>query len=378
MKAVIMAGGKGTRLRPLTARFPKPMVQLLGRPCIEYTLQLLKEHGITEIAITIQYLSSVIRDYLGDGSKYGVRLHYFEEHKPMGTAGGVLNAKEFLDERFLVISGDALTDFNLSEAMAFHENKRALATIILTQVESPCDFGVVLTQSDGKILRFLEKPKSNEIFTNTVNTGIYVFEKEILNWIPNNVSYDFGKELFPRLVAENVPFYGYSLDGYWSDVGSLHQYRQTQIDMLSGKTSLRVGGEYLGNGVWMGQNVQLHTDVKLNGPAFIGDGTIIQSKGQIGPYTVIGHNTMIGKSVQIANSIVWNKVEIGDSSVISGSMLGDGTKIEPGVILLGGTICASEGSRGITSTGKRAGWSKSSLSADSSQLQEFWQVPSSV
>ncbi|QRF23908.1 nucleotidyltransferase family protein [Alicyclobacillus sp. TC] len=252
MKAVIMVGGKGTRLRPLTARFPKPMVQLLGRPCIEYTLQLLKEHGITEIAITIQYLSSVIRDYLGDGSKYGVRLHYFEEHKPMGTAGGVLNAKEFLDERFLVISGDALTDFNLSEAMAFHENKRALATIILTQVESPCDFGVVLTQSDGKILHFLEKSKSNEIFTNTVNTGIYVFEKEILNWIPNNVSYDFGKELFPRLVAENAPFYGYSLDGYWSDVGSLHQYRQTQIDMLSGKTSLRVGGEYLRNGVWMG------------------------------------------------------------------------------------------------------------------------------
>lgn len=240
MKAVIMAGGQGTRLRPLTNRMPKPMVPLLDRPCMEYIIDLLKKHGITEIAVTLQYLPQVIQQHFGDGSSSGVRLHYFEETAPLGTAGSVKNASDFLDETFLVISGDALTDFDLTSAIQHHREYKALATMVLTQVDDPTRFGVVTTDEQGRVTRFQEKPSWDEVFSNTVNTGIYILEPQILGFFESDVVYDFGKQLFPDLLEQGIPLYGYVGQGYWSDIGTPEQYRETQIDMIYGRVDVDI------------------------------------------------------------------------------------------------------------------------------------------
>lgn len=241
MKGVIMAGGKGTRLRPLTCNIPKPMVPLIYKPVMEYSIDLLKKHGITEIAVTLQYLPEVIKEYFGDGSKFGVALHYFEEASPLGTAGSIKNAQKFLDERFIVISGDALTDFDLSKGIMFHENKSALVTIFMKQVDCPIDYGVIMTNESDEIIRFLEKPTWDEVFSDTVNTGIYVLEPEVLQYLKEDVPTDFSKDLFPFLIEENFPIYGYKAEGYWSDVGTFYSYRNTQFDMLENKVNVCLG-----------------------------------------------------------------------------------------------------------------------------------------
>ncbi|MCW2279298.1 nucleotidyltransferase family protein [Heliophilum fasciatum] len=234
MKAVIMAGGLGTRLRPLTDKMPKPMVPILGRPAMEYALLLLKAHGITDIAATLCYYPDLIKEYFGDGSRFGVNLRYFVETEPLGTAGSVKQAKDFLDDTFFVISGDGITDINLTEVANQHQASGAKASMALTTVEDPTQFGIVITDESDKIVRFIEKPKQDEVFSNTINTGIYVLEPEIFQYIPDGF-YDFSKNLFPKLMEKNVPFYGFKSDGYWKDIGTLEQYRQVQIDLENGQ-----------------------------------------------------------------------------------------------------------------------------------------------
>lgn len=238
MKAVIMAGGKGTRLSPLTRKIPKPMVPLLNRPVMEYAIELLKAHGFTEIAVTVHHMSNAIRDYFGDGSNFGVRLYYFEEEIPLGTAGSVKYAESFVDETFLVLSGDALTDIDLTEVLSFHRSKKAMGTIVLASVEIPLEYGVVTTDADGQVVRFLEKPDWSEVFSDTVNTGIYVLEPEIFRYYDANVAFDFGRDLFPLLLMMECPLYGYLAEGYWTDIGNLPQYRQAQSDMLERKVKV--------------------------------------------------------------------------------------------------------------------------------------------
>lgn len=235
MKAVIMAGGKGTRLRPLTCHLPKPMVPLIGKPCMAYTIDLLKKHGIYDIAITMQYKPEMIRDYFGDGRTFGVNMHYFQETTPLGTAGSVKNAQPFLDDTFIVISGDALTDVDLRQALNFHKQKGAKATLVLTRVSHPLEYGVVMTDDEGRIVKFLEKPSWGEVFSDTVNTGIYILEPELLERVPHGLTFDFSQQLFPALLEDDDALFGYISSGYWSDIGNLQQYRQTQFDMLDGK-----------------------------------------------------------------------------------------------------------------------------------------------
>lgn len=238
MKAVIMAGGKGTRLQPLTSKIPKPMVPLFSKPVMEYSIELLKRHGITKIAITLHYLPNIIKKYFGDGSRFGVELHYFEETHPLGTAGSIKNAEQFLDECFVVISGDALTDFNLSQGIAFHQSKKALATIFIKKVEVPLDYGVIMTNKDDEIIKFLEKPALEEVFSDTVNTGIYVLEPEIFSFLEQGVATDFSRDLFPLLMKKNVPLFGYEAEGYWSDVGNPSTYQKAHFDMLNKKIKI--------------------------------------------------------------------------------------------------------------------------------------------
>jgi mannose-1-phosphate guanylyltransferase / phosphomannomutase len=327
MKAVIMAGGKGTRLRPLTWHLPKPMVPLLDRPCMEYSIDLLKRHGITEIAVTVQYLPHVIKNHFGDGSDYGVKLHFFEETTPLGTAGSVKNAEDFLDETFLVISGDALTDFNLSKAIAYHKEKQAIATLVLTKVDVPIEYGVVMTDDDGKIIRFLEKPSWSEVFSDTVNTGIYILEPEVLKLFEKDQEFDFSKNLFPLLMKNKLPLYGYTAEGYWSDIGNLNQYRQTQFDMLNGAVDIELKGKEFAPGVRVGESVRIHPDANVKGPAFIGDGTVVEAGAQISPNTVVGRFNHIEEGAVIERSVVWNGNHIGKSASLEGATLCSGIRI---------------------------------------------------
>ncbi len=237
-----MAGGKGTRLRPLTCNIPKPMVPLCHKPVMEYGIELLKANGITEIAVTLQYLPEIIKNYFGDGSEFGVKLHYFEEESPLGTAGSIKNAEAFLDEPFVVLSGDVLTDFNLSKGIAFHHEKGALVTVFMKPVCTPFDYGIIKTNDTGEIIRFLEKPKWNEVFSNTINTGIYVVDPEIFHYLEQGISTDFSSDLFPRLLQEKQALFAYKADGYWSDVGNLKTYRETQFDMLTKKVKVTLPG----------------------------------------------------------------------------------------------------------------------------------------
>ena len=330
MKAVIMAGGKGTRLNPLTRHLPKPMVPLLDRPCMEYIIDLLKRHGITEIAVTLQYLPQVIMNRFGDGSGYGVQLYYFEETAPLGTAGSLKNAEKFLDETFLVISGDSLTDFNLTEAIAFHKERRAIGTLVLSRVDVPLEYGVVMTREDGKIIRFLEKPSWSEVFSDTVNTGIYILEPEILQFFAKGEKFDFSKDLFPLVLKNNLALYGYVAKGYWSDIGSLAQFRHTQFDMLNGLVDVQIKGVKIMPGVWVGKDVKIHRGVRIEGPAFIGDGTVIEPAAKIGPYAVLGRYNRVEQGVVIERTALFNRNYIGRSASLSGAVLCSGTHIGAG------------------------------------------------
>lgn len=317
-----MAGGKGTRLRPLTCRIPKPMVPLLDRPCMAYTIELLREHGITQIAVTTQYMPEVIRGYFGDGEAFGVELHYFDELTPLGTAGSVKNASAFLDERFIVVSGDALTDIDLGQAVAFHERREAMATIVLTRVDQPLEYGVVMTDETGRISRFLEKPDWSEVFSDTVNTGIYVLEPEVLRWIAPDREQDFSNDLFPLLMRRGEALYGYAAEGYWSDVGSLVQYRQSQFDMLDGKVRVHIAGREVRPGLYIGDNVTMPERlVDGSGPGYIGNGTVLEDGVRLGPYVVLGQGNRIGGGSAMSRTIVWDHCRIEGGSDLTGATL---------------------------------------------------------
>jgi len=333
MKAVIMAGGKGTRLRPLTCNKPKPMVPLLNRPVMEYAIDLLKKHGIYEIAVTLQYLPEAIKDYFGDGSAFGVKLYYFEETLPLGTAGSVKNAEEFLDETFIVVSGDGLTDVNLKEAIAFHQARESLATLILTRVDAPLEYGVVITQPNGKIVRFLEKPSWGEVFSDTVNTGMYVLEPKIFQYYPRDTFFDFSKDLFPLLMNHGEPLYGYVAKGYWCDIGNLTQYRQTQFDMLDGKVEVSIHGRQIAPAIWVGENVSISNPERIEGPLFIADNCLIEEGVHLGQYTVLGENNIVKSGSSLKRTVLWHnnyldkKVELRGATLCSHITVRDNTAL---------------------------------------------------
>src|SRR3990172_8549116 len=229
MKAVVMAGGEGTRLRPLTSNQPKPMVSIVGKPCMEHILELLRAHDFEEVVVTLAFMPQAIRSYFGDGESLGLTIDYSIEEEPLGTAGSVRLARAKLDDTFLVISGDALCDGDLGALVATHREKGAAVTIGLRRVDNPLEFGIVVTDEDGRVERFLEKPSWGQVFSDTINTGIYVIEPEALRHVPKKRPFDFSKELFPLLLEMGRPIYGHVLDGYWQDIGNLDQYRQGEF-----------------------------------------------------------------------------------------------------------------------------------------------------
>jgi mannose-1-phosphate guanylyltransferase/phosphomannomutase len=325
MKAVVMAGGEGSRLRPLTISRPKPMVQVVNRPCIEHILLLLKRHGITDVIITLQYLAEQIQDYLGDGSALGLNITYSIEETPLGTAGSVGLARDQLTETFLVISGDALTDFDLSKVIAFHRRRRAEATLTLYSVPNPLEYGVVILNEDGRIRQFLEKPSWGEVFSDTVNTGIYVLEPSIFEVIPPGRPVDFSAEVYPRLLAEGRPLYGYVASGYWCDIGSIPEYQRATSDLLSGRVNLGpVGVEHPERpGVFLEHpdEVKIAPDAIISGPVYLGADCQIKSGAVVYGPSVIRADCVIDSGAQIDRSIIWRGTYIGERAEVRGAII---------------------------------------------------------
>ncbi|HEX4868452.1 MAG TPA: mannose-1-phosphate guanyltransferase [Acidimicrobiales bacterium] len=339
MKAVIMAGGEGTRLRPLTSNAPKPMLPLVNEPMMEHIVRLLKQHGFDEIVVTVAFMANHIRTYFGDGSDFGVRMVYATEETPLGTAGSVRNAMEQLDERFLVISGDVLTDLDLSAIVKSHEENEALATIGLVRVDNPLEFGIVITREDGAIERFLEKPSWGQVFSDTINSGIFVLEPEIFDYIAPDRSVDFSSEVFPALLAEGKPIFGSVGEGYWEDVGTLEAYLRAHKDILDGRVKVDVPGFEMGDGVHVGEGAEIHPGANVVGPAVIGENCRVEAGVRLGPYTVLGTNVRVRANADLERVVVHDNSYLGEGVRLRGATIGrscdlrNGVRAEEGVVL---------------------------------------------
>ena len=342
MKAVVMAGGFGTRLRPLTAHLPKPLVPVGNVPIMEHIVRLLKRHGFTDLAVLLYFLPDTITGHFGDGSAWGVNMTYVTPTADLGTAGAVKFAVGESDEPVLVVSADVLTDFNLAEAVTFHRSKDAEATMVLTRVEQPLAYGIVITDEEGRVLRFLEKPAWGEVFSDTINTGIYLLEPSVFRAIPAGRPYDFGKELFPALLASGRSLWGHVAKGYWRDVGDLAEYRTAHLDLLQGRVGVDIPGErHSGNGhtVWLDAGARVDYSSRLAGSVIVGRGALIAPGARVAN-SVIGPDSIIQAGADVEGSVIWDGVEIGPGAVVKEAVIGRKTMVGANAFLSEGVVIA--------------------------------------
>jgi mannose-1-phosphate guanylyltransferase len=339
LKAVILVGGPGTRLRPLTNDRPKSVLPVLNRPFMEHVITFLERYGVREVILTLNYLPDIIRDYLGDGSRYGVRLNYCTEEEPLGTAGAVKNAAGYLHDTFIVMNGDIFADIDLADMLAFHRDKKAKATIYLTYVDDPSAFGVVETDSGKRVKQFIEKPPLAEARTNWINAGIYILEPEVLEHIPKDTHYMFEKGLFPNLLDMGSPVYGYPYRGYWLDMGTPGKYFSLNIDLMLSKIAsplVSVAGNDF-------DDADIDPAASVTSPVIIGSGSRVEAGVNIKGPVVMGRGCHLGKDVVIENTILWDNVSIGagaslDRCIVSSGMSVDGgRKIVNGIVTPAGT-----------------------------------------
>lgn len=350
MKAVIMAGGFGTRIQPLTASIPKPMIPLFNRPIMLHIVELLKKHDITELVMLLYHQPFYIKNFFRDGSDFGVKITYVTPIADMGTAGAVKAAEKYLDEPFLVISGDLLTDFNLRKIIDFHADHKAKATITLTSVKDPLQFGVVITDKEKRITQFLEKPGWGEVISDTINTGIYVLEPEILKYIPEGENFDFSQDLFPLMLKKKDALFGATAKGYWRDIGNTDSYREANHDIFRGKVNLKIDEpkqDFVGKDLRIGADVKLEQAAGLEGTVVIGDNSQVLGDVRIKD-SVIGRNCTIEAGVRLSNCIIWDNsyvkkgAKITDSVICSNVRIGQGAILEEGVIVADDTSVGDE------------------------------------
>jgi mannose-1-phosphate guanylyltransferase/phosphomannomutase len=318
------------------------MLPLVNRPMMEHIIGLLKKHGFEEIVVTVAFMANTIRTYFGDGSEYGVRMVYATEETPLGTAGSVRNAMDELDERFLVISGDVLTDLDLSAIVAFHEEKQALATIGLVPVENPLEFGIVITRDDGSIERFLEKPGWGQVFSDTINTGIFVLEPEIFDYIEPGRSVDFSSEVFPKLLEEERPLFGAVGSGYWEDVGTLEAYLRAHKDILDDKVEVDIPGFEIKDGVWVGESADLHPEADIRGPAVVGDNCRIGPGVRLGEYAVLGTNVRVRDDADLERVVVHDNAYLAEQVSVRGTVIGRAADLRRGARCEEGAVLGDE------------------------------------
>ncbi len=344
MQAVVMAGGEGARLRPLTINRPKPMVPIANRPVMGHIIELLKRHNINQVVATLQYRADDIQNFFGDGSSAGVTMNYSVEPHPLGTAGSVKFADKYLarDEPFLIISGDALTDFNLTEIIDFHKRVGAAVTITLARVPNPLEYGVIIVDDHGRIERFLEKPSWGEVISDTVNTGIYVISPEVLDDIEPSTLFDFSKDLFPLLMKRGAPLYGFIANGYWCDVGNIAEYMRATGDLLAGKVNLGETGRHIGGGIYVEDDVAIAPDAQLFGPVYLGTGVRIKGSVVIHGPTVIRPFTIVDNRVHIDRSIVWRNSYIGEGAELRGAIIGKRCSLKSKSVVFEGAVIGDE------------------------------------
>lgn len=326
-----MAGGEGSRLRPLTSNTPKPMLPVANRPMMEHIVALCRRHGCTDVVATVAYLADVIRTYFDDGSDFGVSMSYAEEDVPLGTAGSVGNARDHLDDTFLVISGDALTDIDLGAVMAAHRESASMATIVLYRAENPLEFGIVITREDGTIERFLEKPTWGQVFSDTVNTGIYVLEPEIFDFIPTGGASDFSQDVFPALLEKGIPIQGFVADGYWEDVGNLEAFAKAHRDVLDGRVDVEVSGFEIAPRVWIGPDCEIHPDAVVDGPALVGAHCNVAAGAHLRDHTVLGDNVVVRADASLQRTIVFSNAFCDRATSLTGTIVGKGADVREGV-----------------------------------------------
>lgn len=342
MKAVVMAGGEGSRLRPLTINRPKPMVPIVDRHVMAHIIELLKRHGITDIVVTVQYLANVIQDHFGDGSNLGVHIEYSLEEQPLGTAGSVKNAEHLLREPFIVISGDALTDFDLGSISDFHTTRGATATITLTRVPNPLDYGVVVADERGFVRQFLEKPSWGEVFSDTVNTGVYVVTPDIFRYIEKGKFTDWSKDVFPRMLRDGNTPMGYVADGYWTDIGTIEEYMRASRDYMQAKVNLPRVGQRIFDDVWIEGDAEIAPDAQFHGPVFLGHGVKVKGGAIIHGPTAIRDYTIIDSRATIDRSIIWRNSYIGERAELRGAIVMRQCNIKSRAVLFEGTVVGDQ------------------------------------
>jgi mannose-1-phosphate guanylyltransferase / phosphomannomutase len=337
-----MAGGFGTRLRPLTAHLPKPLVPVGNVPIMEHMVRLLRRHGFTDLCVLLYFLPDSITSYFGDGSRWGVKLTYVTPTADLGTAGAVKFAVGDSNEPVLVVSADVLTDIDLAGAMAFHTSRGAEATMVLTRVEQPLAYGIVITDEEGRVLRFLEKPSWGEVFSDTINTGIYLLEPSVFPSIPSGRPYDFGKELLPALLAGGRPLWGHVAKGYWRDVGDLAEYRTAHLDLLQGKVGVDIPGRREsseGRTVWLDEGARVDPSARLSGSVIIGRGAQVAAGTRVAN-SVVGPETVIQAGAEVEGSVVWDGVEIGPGAVVKEAVIGRKSVVRANAFLAEGVVIA--------------------------------------
>ena len=348
MKAVIMAGGFGTRIQPLTSNIPKPMIPLANRPIMLHIVELLKKHGISEMVMLLYHQPDIVKNFFRDGSDFGIKIEYVTPLQDMGTAGAVKCAEKLLGERFLVISGDLLTDFNLKKIIDFHTEHRAMATITLTSVKDPLQFGVVITDKEKRITQFLEKPGWGEVISDTINTGVYVLEPEIFRYIPEGENFDFSHDLFPLMLNNKDPLFGYPVKGYWRDIGNTDSYREAHHDIFHGKINIRIDEvkqDLLGKDIRIGADVRLEDMKSLEGTVIVGDNSQILGSSQIKD-SIIGRNCTIEEGAKLFRTVIWDNVYIKKGAKLIDSVICSNVSIGQGVVTEEGAIVADDTSIG--------------------------------
>jgi len=340
-----MAGGKGSRIRPLTLSRPKPMIPVANRPMIEYIVDKIKKSGYNELVVTLSYLKNQIKSLLSE--KYPeMNINYSMEKSPLGTAGGVKNASKYIDDTFFVLSGDVLVDIDLNDLLEFHQRKKALATMVLTPVDDPSHFGIAVLDNEHQIVKFKEKPQASEVFSKIANTGIYILEPEILDYIDtaNKGEIDFSKDVFPHLIENKAGIYGFIFEGYWNDVGRPKTYLQANYDVLHQKITPLPNGKLMKEGVgrlgdiWVGEYAKIHENARLIGPVVIGDNCIIEKGAIVGKGTVLGQNVHLEKNSTVKGSVIFSDSIIQTSSYLKDCIVDSNCRIERGSFIENGAV----------------------------------------
>jgi mannose-1-phosphate guanylyltransferase len=342
MKAVILVGGLGTRLRPLTCNTPKPLIPLVNQPFIEHVLENLRNQGIDEVILAVQYLADRFHASLGDGSRLGLKLHIIEEPEPLGTAGAVKNVEHLLDGPTFVFNGDVMTDLDLQAMLSFHQERGSKLTIALTPVEDPTQFGLVEMDSGGQIQRFLEKPRVDEITSNMINAGTYIIEPELFRYVPPKQYYMFERGLFPVVLQTRDPMYGYPSRAYWTDIGKPQTYLEVHHDILIGKVNYRFRGTEIANRVWSEGEVEIHKTAQIVGPVVLGAGVRVGPRARVIGPTVIGADCVIGTEAMIEGSVLWDGNVVEEGALLRSCVLGHGNQVGAKAHLTDGTIVSDQ------------------------------------